>query len=247
MSTITDFLIANRDPKNAVFVAKLIPNINAERILGLKTPTLRKYAKQIADTKDADELLITYPHQYIEEDTLHAFLIAQIRDFNKCIEQTELFLPYIDNWAVCDQFSPTCFAKYKQQLLPYIEVWLQGRLFCQNTVVQQYTNKNTPKVVDNGAFIIRYGIGMLLRHFLDDDFEEQQMRTVAAINADHYYVMMMKAWYFATALAKQYDTALRYLPILDKTTLTKTIQKARESFRVSADHKAELQNLLKHL
>lgn len=272
MKTITDHLLANRDEKNAAFVAKLIPNIPADTILGWRTPALRKYAKQLSGTPQAQALMTTLPHHYIEENTLHAFLIAQIKDFTSCIRQTELFLPYIDNWAVCDQFSPTCFAKHKQELLPYINCWLQGHLLnpANNTLTSQSlieTPSNTdPSAylthhdttdstsesfieklsnIDKGAYITRYGIGMLLRHFLDDDFREEQMQIVANIKTDHYYVMMMQAWYFATALAKQYPTALQYLPSLQPKTLTKTIQKACESSRISPKQKEYLKKLPK--
>ncbi|MBO5556527.1 MAG: DNA alkylation repair protein [Oscillospiraceae bacterium] len=223
MTEIRERLFALRDEKNAVFVAKLIPTIPPESILGARTPQLRALAKALWKERDMAPFMAALPHAYFEENGLHAFCIEQIRDFDRCLEETERFLPYVDNWATCDSLSPKVFRKHRAELLPAIRRWLDSR--------EPYT--------------IRFGVGMLMEHFLDEDFAPVYLDWVAALRSEEYYVNMMIAWYFATALAKQYEAALPYLEgkVLDPWTHNKTIQKAVESYRVSEERKAYLKTL----
>ena len=216
-------LLALRDEKNAAFVAKLIPNIPPERILGARTPALRQLAKELYRTEDVSGFLAELPHFYLEENSLHAFLVEQIRDYDACMAELERFLPYMDNWATCDSLSPKVFKKHRPGLLKKIPAWLAS----------------------GETYTVRYGIGMLMEHFLDEDFSPTYLDWVADLRSEEYYVNMMRAWYFATALAKQYDAALPILRQgrLDRWTHNKCIQKARESYRVSQEHKAVLSTL----
>ena len=172
---------------------------------------------------EAEEFLKALPHDFFEENNLHAFLLCEMKDFDACVQAVEDFLPYVDNWATCDQMSPGVFRKNKQALLPYIRCWIASE--------RCYTR--------------RFGTGMLMSHFLDEDFREEYLRLVSDKRSEEYYVNMMIAWYFATALAKQYEAALPYLENrrLDPWVHNKTIQKAVESFRVSDEHKACLRAL----
>lgn len=222
MQTIEDKLRAVADPEYREFSAKLTPNVPSELFLGIRLPDLRKLAKTLTDGEKT-AFLAELPHKYFDENMLHGVLLSGIKDYDLCIAETERFLPYIDNWAVCDTTSPKCFAKHKAELLAKIEEWMGS--------TETYT--------------IRFGIGMLMRHFLDDDFEPRFLDNVAAIRSEEYYVNMMIAWYFATALAKQWDEAVKYIEDkrLDKWTHNKAIQKARESYRVSDEHKKLLHTL----
>ena len=222
-AAIRERLFALRDEKNAAFSAKLIPNIAPERVLGARLPAIRKLAGELAGTAEAEAFLQALPHEYLEEDHLHSFLIAGEKEFDTCIGKTETFLPFIDNWATCDSLRPKCFAKHKKELLPYIETWLHS--------AHLYT--------------VRFAVGMLMCHYLDADFDEKYLQWVAALKSEEYYLNMMRAWYFATALAKQYESTLPLLEskTLDTFTHNKAIQKARESFRVSPEHKAYLKTL----
>ena len=218
-SSFTSLLFALQDVPYGDFTYKLIPTLSHERIIGVRLPALRKLAKDL--TKQQPEavaqFLNTLPHHYHEENLLHGFLIEQIKTFDQAIVYTEAFLPYIDNWAVCDTFSPKLFLKYPKETYTHILQWLQSP--------QPYT--------------IRYGIGLLLSNYLDDYFESEMLSLVANIQSDEYYVNMMIAWYLATALAKQYEATL---PLIQSQTLSpfvqnKTIQKARESRRISEEVK----------
>ena len=194
-----------------------------ERVIGVRTPTLRKLAKTLRGSGQAEEFLKALPHEFFEENNLHAFLLCEMKDFEACVQAVEDFLPYVDNWATCDQMSPGVFRKNKQALLPHIRRWIASE--------QCYTR--------------RFGIGMLMSHFLDEDFREEYLSLVSDIRSEEYYVNMMIAWYFATALAKQYEAALPYLENrrLDPWVHNKAIQKAVESFRVSDGHKTYLKTL----
>ena len=222
MQTIEEKLRAIADPEYREFSAKLTPNIPNELFLGVRLPELRKLAKTLTDDEKT-AFLAELPHKYFDENMLHGILLSDIKDYERCIAETERFLPYIDNWAVCDTTSPKCFGKHKVELLPRIEAWIHS----------------------SETYTIRFGIGMLMRHFLDDDFETRFLDYVAAIRSEEYYVNMMIAWYFATALAKQWDSAVKYIEDkrLDKWTHNKAIQKARESYRVSDGHKEYLHTL----
>lgn len=205
------------------FHAKLVPNLDKEKIIGVRTPALRKFAKEFAKDERAAQFLSALPHEYYEENNLHAFLIAEIKDFDKCAAAVSRFLPYVNNWATCDGLSPKVFAKNKAKLLPLIDEWMGS----------------------SDVYAVRFGIGMLMAHFLDEDFKPEYLAKVATVKSGEYYINMMAAWYFATALAKQYAAAL---PLFEEKRLdpwvhNKAIQKAVESFRVTDEHKAYLKTL----
>ena len=221
--SIRETLFSLREEKFAAFQARLIPNVAPERVIGVRTPALRKLAKTLRGSGQAEEFLKALPHEFFEENNLHAFLLCEMKDFEACVQAVEDFLPYVDNWATCDQMSPGVFRKNKQALLPHIRRWIASE--------RCYTR--------------RFGIGMLMSHFLDEDFREEYLSLVSDIRSEEYYVNMMIAWYFATALAKQYEAALPYLENrrLAPWVHNKAIQKALESFRVSDGHKAYLRTL----
>ena len=221
--SIRETLFSLREEKYAAFQARLIPNVAPERVIGVRTPALRKLAKTLRGSGQAEEFLKALPHEFFEENNLHAFLLCEMKDFEACVQAVEDFLPYVDNWATCDQMSPGVFRQNKQALLPPIRRWIASE--------QCYTR--------------RFGIGMLMSHFLDEDFREEYLSLVSDIRSEEYYVNMMIAWYFATALAKQYEAALPYLENrrLDPWVHNKAIQKAVESFRVSDGHKTYLKTL----
>lgn len=205
------------------FQSKLVPNIPKETILGVKTPELRRIAKELRGTAEAEAFVVSLPHRYYEENLVHFFLIAAIRDFDECVRAVETFLPYVDCWPVCDQSSPKVFAKNHGKLLPLIQKW----------------------IASEHVYTVRFGVRMLMNEFLGEDFRPEYLTWVAAIENDDYYVKMMVAWYFATALAKQYDESVAYLErrALAPWTHKKAIQKALESFRVSDAHKEYLKTL----
>ena len=221
--SIRETLLSLQDGEFAAFQARLLPNIAPERIIGVRTPELRKLAKQLRGSSDGEAFLKALPHEFFEENNLHAFLLCETKDFERCVQAVEEFLPYVDNWATCDQLRPKAFARNKQALLPHIRSWLDSD--------REYTR--------------RFGIGMLMSHFLDEDFREEYLSLVSDIRSEEYYVNMMIAWYFATALAKQYEAALPYLENrrLAPWVHNKAIQKALESFRVSDEHKNYLRTL----
>ena len=223
LTEIQKRLFELQDIKYRDFQAKLIPTVRAERIIGVRTPELKKYAKELSGTAEADEFLKSLPHEYFDEAQLHAFIISGIKDFLKCVEEVQSFLPYIDNWATCDQLSPKVFKKHLQELLPFIDGWLGS----------------------DRTYTVRFGIGMLMQHFLDDDFDIRYPERIAEIRSEEYYINMMTAWYFATALTKQYDAVLPFIEEgrLDTWTHNKAIQKAAESFRVPEERKAYLKTL----
>ncbi len=205
------------------FQAKLIPGISPETMIGVRTPQLRTLAKELAKRDDIYLFLNELPHAYFDENQLHAFILSGMKDFEMCMERLEAFLPYVDNWATCDQMSPKVFGKHKDELLGHIRGWL----------------------VSDHAYTVRFAVGMLMEHFLDGDFSPEYPEMVKDICSGEYYVNMMRAWYFATALAKQYDTTVRYIEngMLDAWTHNKAIQKAVESYRISDERKAYLKTL----
>ncbi|MBQ7446397.1 MAG: DNA alkylation repair protein [Eubacterium sp.] len=216
-------LFSLQDEPYKTFQVKLIPTIDPETMIGVRTPALRKLAKELSKDPDINEFLQDLPHQYFDENQLHAFLISEIKEYETCMEQTEKFLPFINNWATCDQLSPKVFKKHRQDLLPYIHVWIKSK--------ETYT--------------VRFGIDMLMHHFLDEDFDPAYPELVSKIRSEEYYINMMIAWYFATALAKQYDAVLPYIEQkkLAPWTHNKAIQKARESYRVTQEQKDYLKSL----
>ena len=205
------------------FQVKLIPTVETESMIGVRTPALRKLAREYGKREDIGEFLQDLPHRYFDENQLHAFIISGIKDFETCIMYVEKFLPYVDNWATCDQMSPTVFKKKRQELLPYIREWVKS----------------------DRTYTVRFGIGMLMQHYLDEDFDPSYPEMVAGIKSEEYYISMMIAWYFATALAKQYDTVLPYIEEkrLDSQTHNRAIQKAVESYRITQEQKAYLKTL----
>ncbi len=215
-------LSAHKDVSYRNFQARLMPTVNKNSIIGVRTPTLRALAKELYKQSQTDEFLQDLPHKYYEENNLHAFIIEQINDFEKCISELEKFLPYIDNWATCDGMRPKCFAKNKDKLLFYVEKWISS----QNT------------------FTVRYGVLMLMTFYLDDEFEKRFLKKVADISSNEYYINMMIAWYFATALAKQYDDTIIYITEnrLSRWVHNKTIQKAIESYRITSEQKEFLKS-----
>lgn len=219
-SVIRQELFELQDTGYKEFHQRLIPNIEPDRIIGVRTPILRKYAKQCAKLPDIDIFLNQLPHTYYEENNLHAFIIETIKDYDTCMEKVQTFLPYIDNWATCDSFSPKVFKKHLPELLDRIKVWIDSD--------EEYT--------------VRYGVGMLMGHFLDEEFKTEHLDMVVNIKSELYYINMMRAWYIATALAKQYNAALPYIvnQRLDNWTHNKAIQKAVESNRISAEQKKYL-------
>ena len=212
-----------QDIKYRDFQAKLIPTREIDHFIGIRTPELRKYAKDLVKRDDISEFLSDLPHRYFDEDQLHAFVISLIKDYALCVEEVQRFLPYVDNWATCDQMSPKIFAKHKSELIGQIKEWIK----------------------DDKTYTIRFGVGMLMEHYLDDDFKPEYLKLAASIRSDGYYVNMMIAWYFATALAKQYDAVIPYIRDrkLSEWTHKKTIQKCVESNRVTDEHKEYLKSL----
>lgn len=221
--TITDQLFALQDVAFGDFQAKLMPNISRNNIIGVRTPALRALARKIAKTDAAQEFIGQLPHRYFEENNLHAFIVAQTSDFDEAMRQTELFLPHIDNWATCDQFTPATFKKHPDELLKAVRRWIES----------------------SHTYTVRFAIKMLMTFYLDDLFCNEYPQMVAAVKSDEYYVKMMIAWYFATALSKQYDAIVGYLTEhrLDAWCHNKTIQKAVESYRISDERKAALKKM----
>lgn len=205
------------------FSEKLIPNVPPERVIGVRMPVLRRFAKSVAKTPEAAAFVRSLPHTYHEENLLHGCLIEQIRDFDACAAALDAFLPHVDNWAVCDCMSPKALDREPEKLLSQIDRWIES----------------------GETYTVRFAIGQLMRWFLDERFDPAYPEKVAAVRSDAYYVNMMRAWYFATALAKQYDAVLPYLVRnrLDVWTHNKTIQKAVESYRVTPQAKAYLRTL----
>lgn len=223
MTDIQKILFENQDLKYRDFHCRLMPTIDKSTVIGVRTPVMRKIAKDFAKTDEAREFIKILPHEYYEENNLHGFIIETIKDYGECIRALDAFLPYVDNWATCDLMSPKIFKKYLPELLEQIKIWISS--------AHTYT--------------IRFGVEMLMRYFLDEHFKAEYLDLVAEIKSDEYYVNMMKAWYFATALAKQYDATIGYIENkkLDVWSHNKAIQKAVESYRITDVQKAYLRTL----
>lgn len=208
------------DSDYAIFHSALVPGISRESILGVRVPEIRKIAKTISGTKETSEFINALPHRYYDENMLHSVLLCAERDYDICIREIESFLPYIDNWAVCDALSPKVFKHNKKDVMSRIPYW----------------------VVSEHTYTCRFGIKMIMDFFLDDDFKPEYLELVSAVHRDEYYIQMMQAWFFATALAKQWDSTIPYIEneILDRWVHNKTIQKARESYRISDEQKEYL-------
>ncbi len=225
MYNIRDELFKLQDKKYRDFQSKLLPTINPDTIIGVRTPDLRSFAKKLVKESKYQNFMDNLPHKYFDENQLHAFIISEIKDYDLCIKYVNDFLPYVDNWATCDQMSPKVFNKNHDNLIKEIKKWIKSK--------KTYT--------------IRFAIGMLMQHYLDDDFKEEYLDLVSSVKSDEYYVNMMIAWYFATALAKQYDIAVSYIEnnVLDTWVHNKTIQKAIESYRITLKHKEYLKKYKK--
>lgn len=220
---VRERLFELKDEKYRDFHSSLMPTVDKENIIGVRVPEQRKLAKELWKSGVGEKYLKILPHKYYDEYNIHAFCIEQIKDFETALAETEKLLPYIDNWATCDMFSPKIFSQHTEQIYEKSLEWIKSD--------RNYT--------------VRYGIGMLMRYFLDDSFNEDVLKTVAGIKSDEYYVNMMIAWFFATALAKQYDSAIKYIEncCLDKWIHNKAIQKAVESYRIEAEIKRYLKSL----
>jgi 3-methyladenine DNA glycosylase AlkD len=216
-------LFALQDLTYRDFQCKLMPTVDPETVIGVRTPALRKFARAFCKTPQAADYIRILPHRYYEENNLHGFVIETIKEYESCIAAVDAFLPYVDNWATCDLVSPKVFSKHLPELLKKIKSW----------------------IASGETYTVRFGIGMLMSHYLGEHFEPGMLRMVAAVRSEEYYVNMMVAWYFATALAKQWDAALPYIKErrLEKWTHNKTIQKAVESYRIGSEEKALLRAL----
>ncbi|MBR3791658.1 MAG: DNA alkylation repair protein [Clostridia bacterium] len=219
-SIIQKTLISMGEEEYKVFSSNLMPTVEKDRFIGIRIPALRKYAKSLENFED---FLGELPHYYFEENNLHAFLIEREKNFDRCIERINAFLPYIDNWAICDSMKPKVLKKEPEKLLKYIQKWIKSK----------------------DVYAVRYAINLLMSFYLDDSFDEGYLKIVADIKSEEYYINMMRAWYFATALAKRYKETLPYIEnnVLDIWTHNKTIQKSIESFRISKEQKQYLRTL----
>ena len=216
-------LFSLQDKEYMKFLSKLTPNVSEDTIIGVRIPEIRKLAKKLVKNNEYEDFLKELPHKYYDENLLHGAIISESKDFEKCIKLLDNFLPFVDNWAVCDTISPKIFKKHKKELIEKIKEWSQS----------------------DKTYTCRFGVEMLMTHFLDEDFKKEYLEVVADIHSEEYYVKMVVAWFFATALAKQWDYAVIYLENnrLDVWVHNKTIQKARESLRILEDKKGYLKGL----
>ncbi|MCR5212001.1 MAG: DNA alkylation repair protein [Lachnospiraceae bacterium] len=216
-------LYSLQDLKYRDMQIRIIPTVDPKSIIGVRTPELRAIAKEMLKEGDYSDFLKALPHEYFEENQLHAFIISGIKDMEVCMKELEIFLPYVDNWATCDQMSPKVFKKHREELLHHIEKWIRS----------------------DKTYTVRFSVGMLMEHFLDEDFDPVYPDMVAALRSEEYYINMMIAWYFATALAKQYERIIPYIEEkkLDQWTHNKAIQKSVESYRITDEQKKYLKTL----
>ena len=223
MAPLQDRLSALQDKQYAAFQAKLTPGVPEDSFIGIRVPVLRKFAKEFAKEAECEYFLRQLPHEYYDENMLHGLLISQIKDYEECIRLTDSFLPYVDNWAVCDIMSPKVFAKHKEELLAKIKTWS----------------------LSSHVYTCRFGIETLMTHYLDKEFKAEYLEIPASVRSDEYYVKMMVAWFFATALAKQWEATIPYIEQkrLTPWTHNKTIQKSIESYRISSEQKEYLRTL----
>lgn len=212
-----------QDLKYKEFQQKLMPTVNPDKVIGIRTPILRKFAKEFGKRAEAKEFIKNLPHKYYEEDNLHAFLLEEIKDYETLIKELNKFLPFVDNWGTCDSMRPKILKNYKAELLKDIDRWLESK----------------------DTYTVRFAVNGLMIYYLESDFKSEYLEKVAKIESDEYYINMARAWYFATALAKQYDETIKILEnySLDKWTHNKTIQKAVESYRITAEKKTILKGM----
>lgn len=213
-------LLSMADGKYRDFSSKLTPTVDKEKVIGVRIPKLRKFSKAL---ENYEEFLTDLPHKYFEEDNLHAFLIEREKNFEKCIELLDSFLPYVDNWATCDSMKPAVLKKHPDKLLKHIKRWIKSK----------------------DVYAVRYGINLLMSFYLDENFDKKYLLMVSSVKSDEYYINMMRAWYFATALAKRYEETLPFIEnnMLDVWTHNRTIQKSTESYRLSKEEKTYLKTL----
>lgn len=223
MTHLQEELFKLQDTEYRDFNSSLIPGIDKETVIGIRTPVLRKFAKEYAKSGEIEQFMRELPHEFYEENNLHMMLIGQIKDYDECISELEKFLPYIDNWATCDSPLPKCFDKNKEDVLEWAKNW----------------------IATDATYVKRYGMGVMMRLFLDEDFKEEYIQLVASVKSEEYYVNMMIAWYMATALAKQWDAAVPYIQErrLSEWVHRKSIQKAVESYRITPEQKEYLKGL----
>ena len=232
---IQEALFRAQDLKFKAFHSRLIPTIPADTVIGVRTPELRRIAKESGSDPNIEKFLDKLPHKYYDENQVHSFILSGIKDFDECLRQVENFLPFVDNWATCDQLRPKVFGskpEHREKLLKSVKLWMQGKLA-------------SGKQVQDDTYVVRFGIEMLMTYFLDKDFDPAYLKKVAAIRREDYYVKMMVAWFFATALAKQYEAAMPFIQgrKLDPWTHNKAIQKAIESYRITPEQKKSLKSL----
>ncbi len=222
-SYIPDRLFQMQDLNYRDFHSRLMPTVEKSRVIGVRTPDLRNFAKEVSKSDVADEFMKNLPHKYYEENNLHAFLIEKITDYSRCIEEINRFLPFVDNWATCDMMRPKIFKKHLNELICEIRKWLES----------------------DDTYTVRFAIEMLMCYYLDENFSPEYPQIISEIRSDEYYIKMMQAWYFATALAKRYDETVLYLEQnrLDADTHNKTIRKAIESYRITDEQKVYLRTL----
>ena len=220
---IREKLYDHQDLKYRDFQVKLIPGMEPEKMIGVRTPDLRKIAKQMVKREDIGEFLENLPHEFFDENQVQAFVVSEFKDYGRCVQEVERFLPFVDNWATCDQMSPKVFKKHRPELLDSIKEWIRSE----------------------HTYTVRFAVGMLMQHYLDEDFDPAYPEMVAEVQSEEYYIRMMIAWYFATALAKQYEAVLPYIEErrLEPWTHNKTIQKAVESYRITPEQKEYLRSL----
>jgi len=216
-------LYAAADAVYKDFNASLIPNVSRDLFIGVRTPVLRKFAKDMIKSGEYKDFISKLPHKYFEENQLHAFVLSELRDFDSVMYELECFLPYVDNWATCDQLSLVVFRKNKEKVLDYIYKWIKSK----------------------DIYTVRFAIKMLMQYWLDEDFDKKYADMVAYVKSDEYYINMMRAWYFATGAAKHFDEFLPYFKRgkIDEWTRLHAIQKSLESYRVSEEHKEKLRLL----
>lgn len=227
---IREKLFSMQDLKYREFSAALVPTVDKSTVIGVRIPLVKALAKELVSKAYADndfceinEFLSNVPHEFLEENNLHAFIVSNIKSFQDCINRVEDFLPFVNNWSTCDSFRPACFKRERKKLMPYIKKWIQSDM----------------------PYTVRFAVEMLMVYYLDEDFSVEYPDTVSKIRSDEYYVNMMIAWYFATALAKQYECVIPYLERkeLPPWVHNKTIQKACESYRITAEQKSHIRTL----
>lgn len=219
---IKDDLFSLKDEQYQVFQSSLIPTIPKDTVIGVRTPILRKYAKDLSN-EVRDSFMQELPHQYYEENILHAICLSELKDYDLFMKEIERFLPYIDNWAVCDIIKPKVVQKDKKDFIQYIKKWIDS----------------------NEVYTIRFGIDMLMTYYLDEDYRKTYLKYTLKVKSSDYYVKMVVAWFYATALAKHYEDTLEILEEkkLPKWVHNKTIQKAIESYRITFEQKEYLKSL----